>query len=234
MKRKIFVSIVVFLCFCIIFNGKAKSEIIEAIDTPTAKSIDFGSYSLSFRLYEEGSILSRLYYGIIMENLTLGISLDTENVVGTEDITLRRPYLYIKLPLFTGNMKWPALCVGFDEQGFGNYEDGEYQFAPMGFFLVLTKSGLFSGLNVSAGINAQYGVREYTQEDIDGFANFDFTLSPEFVIVGEGRNLNKKGYANFGAKYFLKPEVSFEIGVLNVGGEGDVQRILRANYEGVF
>jgi hypothetical protein len=225
--------VLIVLCGCAnaIF---AQEHIIDVIDTPTANSVEFGSFDLSFRLYDRGSILTRLFYGIIMKNLTLGLSFDAENVVGTGDIEPRRPYLYVKLPLYTGNSVWPGISLGFDEQGFGAYDEDEeqYRFRAMGFFLVLTKKGVVPGLNIGAGVNADYSGPD---EKIRGFVNTDFMIGPEFMILAEVKEIDEEGaYSNVGAKYLLSPDLNFEFSVLNIGGQGDAERILRVTYKGTF
>ncbi len=209
---------------------------VEIIDTPTAASVGFGSYDLSFRLYDEGSIMARLLYGIIMKDLTLGISFDAENVVGSGEVKAHRPYLYIKLPLYSGGYKLPAISVGFDEQGFGRYNDTDkhYQFNPMGFFMVMTKTDLGPGFNMGAGINADYSITKTNKERVKGFVNASFTLGPEVMLRTEVRDIyNWNSYVNAGVRYMLTPELHFDFSALNIGG-GDVERIIRISYSGCF
>ncbi|MDA3793345.1 MAG: hypothetical protein PF545_06835 [Elusimicrobia bacterium] len=210
---------------------------VEIIDTPTAESVGFGSYDLSFRLYDRGSIMARLLYGIIMKDLTLGLSFDAENVVGAGEVKAHRPYLYIKLPLYTGGYKWPAVSVGFDEQGLGRYDDTDkiYQFNPMGFFMVMTKTGMGPGLNMGAGINADYSITKTDDTGLKGFVNASYTLGPEFMMLAEVRDIYSwSSYVNAGARYMLTPELHFEFSALNIGGIGKVERIISVNYSGRF
>jgi hypothetical protein len=234
-------KVLVLLCIVAVFSyGRvlAQESNIEAIDTPTANSIDLGSYAFSVRLYEGGSILTRLYYGIIMEDLTLGLSFDTENLVGTESVSIRRPFLYIKLPLYSGDQKWPAISMGFDEQGLGRYDDdiNEYEIPPMGFFFVFTKLGIYPGLNFSAGMNANYSLVRDAEEKIMGFCSADFMIGPEFMLLAEVKEIQPwNSYVNAGAKYFLTPELNFEFSALDLNQRrGDMERIIRIVYTKVW
>lgn len=208
-------------------------HIVDVIDTPTASSVEFGSYDFSIRFYDGGSILTRLFYGIIMENLTLGLSFDAGNFVGTGTINPRRPYLYIKFPLYSGRGVLPKISLGFDEQGRGVYDEDseEYQFAPMGFFLSMTSMGLFPGLNVGGGVNSDYS---QDRDRIKGFLNADFTLGPEFMLLGELNSIGYDAYLNAGFRYMLSPDISFEFGVRNIGSGPEAERILRGSYSGRF
>lgn len=213
-------------------------KIIEIIDTPTANSIELGSYSFSTRLYGRGSILTRLFYGIIMKDLTLGLSFDAKGVIGTEDITAHRPYLYIKVPLYSGSQKWPVISLGFDEQGLGEFDDdtNEYRIPPIGFFLVFTKMGLTTGLNLSVGVNANYSLVENTEDKVLGFCSVDFMLGPEFMLITEVKEITAwDSYINAGARYLVNPELSFEFSGLNLGSRnGKPERILKVIYSKVW
>lgn len=234
--RKIILSIVfIVIGFC--NQAFCEQHVTEIIDTPTATSKELGSYAVSVRLYKEGSILTRLYYGIIVKNLTLGLSFDAENVIGSGSVEPRRPYLYIKLPLYLGSYTWPAISVGFDEQGFGKYNEDneEYEVPPVGFFLVFTKKALMTGLNVSFGINANYTFKEDTEEKIKGFCNADFMLGPEFMILAEVKEITMwNSYFNAGAKYLLNPQLDFEFSLLDLGGRSVLERIIKVTYTGEF
>jgi hypothetical protein len=158
-----------------------------------------------------------------MRNLTLGLSIDGENVVGTGTVKPRRPYLFIKLPLYSGDEFWPVLSMGFDEQGLGSYNDDtdEYEVNPMGFFIVATKLGLTTGLDVSAGLNANYSLIETEEKRILGFCNANYTIGPEFVVHGEVKEIAEwDSTVNLGAKYLLTPELP--------------ERIIRVTYTKVW
>ncbi|MBN2406245.1 MAG: hypothetical protein JXJ19_00980 [Elusimicrobia bacterium] len=236
-KIRIFAGII-FMVSLASVRVRAQEEIVDVIDTPTAASVELGSYAFSMRLYDQGSIMTRLYYGIIMNNLTLGLSFDAENVVGTGDINAHRPYLYIKFPLYTGDYTWPALSMGFDEQGLGVYNDetDQYPIPPLGFFFVATKKGLLSGLNLGSGLNANYSLIDDAEEKIQGFVNLDYTLGPEFMLLAELKEISSgnKPRFNGGAKYMLNPSLHFDFAVLNIGGSYTTERIVRVTYRGEF
>jgi len=225
------------ICAGILFSAVQASErpphIVDIIDTPTASSVEFGSYDFSIRFYDGGSVLARLFYGIIMDNLTLGLSFDAGNFVGTGTVDPRRPYLYVKFPLYSGSGLLPAISLGFDEQGRGAYDEdsSEYQFAPMGFFLAMTSMGIIPGLNLGGGINSDYSQES---EVLKGFINADFTLGPEFMLLGEINSIGYNAYANAGFRYLLTPDISFEFAVRNIGTGPEAERILMGSYRGRF
>ncbi|MGM0441905.1 MAG: hypothetical protein ACQEQC_05755 [Elusimicrobiota bacterium] len=235
-------KIVFVFAFCLLFLGiseesSASGDLVEVIDTPTANALDFESYRLSFRLYGEGSIMTRLFYGIVMEDLTLGLSFNTENIIGSRTPGIQRPYLYVKFPFYVTESSWPAISVGFDEQGYGNYIGSKkgYQFSPMGFYLVLTQRGVVPGLDISAGINSDYSLYEDAQEYVKGFANVSYMLGPEFVLLSEVKDIGQwEAQLNAGAKYILSQKLNFEFSVLNLAGPEKPERILKLNYSGDF
>ncbi len=230
-------KLIILAVFIVIFNSSAhSSQTVEVIDTPTAHAIDFETYDLSFRLYDQGSILTRLFYGMIIKNLTLGLSFDAEGVVGTGDVDIRRPYLYVKIPVYGGSRKWPAISVGFDEQGTGKYNEEEeaYQYPPTGFFLVMTQKYLAPGLDVSAGVSADYSSDGDKSEEVTGFVNSTFMLGPDFMLMAEGKAIGGDAYVNAGFRYNLEDFLSFDFGVTGIMNEDKEERILRVIYRGAF
>lgn len=230
--------LILFLLFALpaVSAAESQAHIIEVIDTPTVSLVDFGSYLISFRLYGQGSILYRLFFGTIMKNLTLGLSFDTENIISTGNIRLRRPSLYVKVPLYDGDYTWPAISTGFDEQGMGRYDDEAkgYQFLPMGLFLIFTKMDLEPGLNVGLGVNADYLLRRGPAK-IKGFVNADYTMSPKFMLLTEVKSIGSDAtYGNIAVKYMFNLDLHFEFAMLNMGGSGGIERILRITYKGMF
>ncbi len=211
-------------------------RLTELIDTPTANAVDFGSYILMFRLYGPGSVVGRLQYGIIMQNLTLGLSLNAENVVGHGDVNLRRPYLYAKIPFYSGDNFWPAVSFGFDEQGYGEYSKKDtYEYPPLGFFVVASKYGVLPGLNLNLGVNTNHGIPSADDQGVTGFTGIDFMLGPEFMALAEFKDIDKDGgKVNLGIKYLLSPELSFELNFIDLGGKSGPSRILKIMYRGYF
>lgn len=236
-KKLIIILIAGFLVLANARQSMGAGDLVETIDTPTANALDFETYRLSFRLYGEGSILTRLFYGIVMEDLTLGLSFDTENIIGSKVPGAQRPYLYVKFPLYVTESTWPAVSVGFDEQGFGKYLSNEegYQFSPMGFYIVFTQRGLVPGLDISGGVNSDYSLYEDAEEYIKGFASASYMVGPEFVLLSEVKDIHQwNAHLNAGAKYILSPNLNFEFSVLNIGGVDKPERILKFNYSGKF
>ena len=120
------------------------------------------------------------------------------------------------------------------ERILGVYDEDieEYQTPPMGFFLVLTKMGLTTGLNVSCGINANYSLVSNVEKKILGFCSADFMLGPEFMLLMEVKEIVAwDSYLNAGAKYLLTPELDFEFSVLDIGGRIETERIIKVTYK---
>ncbi len=234
--KKLTVLILSVWLLCQALPAHSSYRLTELIDTPTARSVDFGSYLLMFRLYGTGSVTGRLQYGIIMQNLTLGVSINAENMVGDSTIKLRRPYLYGKIPFYSGDHIWPAISIGFDEQGYGEFRsDDTYQYSPLGFFVAMSKYGIVPGLNLNFGVNTNHGISSAADQGVSGFTGIDFMLGPEFMLLAEGRDINEDGgQINLGAKYLLRPELSFELSFIDLAANPGPSRILKIVYSGDF
>jgi hypothetical protein len=71
-------------------------------------------------------VLVGLCFGVL-EHIDLGVNLDTENIIRNENIKLRPPRLFVKSCVFGGSQYFPAIGVGYDDQGYGEYRDSEYE-----------------------------------------------------------------------------------------------------------
>jgi len=97
--------------------GADVSPMVEVVDIPTADIIDPMTYSVNFRFYNAGGIASRLVIGPL-KRVNLGITFDTQGIIGSEDPHMVRPSVYFKLRAFDGTDVLPALALGYDNQGY--------------------------------------------------------------------------------------------------------------------
>ncbi|MGM0567690.1 MAG: hypothetical protein ACQESB_00565 [Elusimicrobiota bacterium] len=236
MTKKAFTLTFVFLAFLTVHAIGSDFKVTELINTPTAHAVDYGDFHLSFRLYNEGSVINRLQYGIIVENLALGLGVDAENIVGNGDVEIRRPALYVKIPVYSGDDVWPALSVGYDEQGYGGYTDEDkYKYPPMGFFASATRYGILAGLNFNFGLNSTQGMSSAYDRKTRGFAGLDYMIGPEVMAMAEVEDIpSSSAMLNAGFKYLMHTDLSFQLLFIDVLGGAELNRSLRVFYEGEF
>ncbi|MCK7528605.1 MAG: YjbH domain-containing protein [Ignavibacteriales bacterium] len=150
----------------------AKFEQRYLIDMPTAGVLSKGMVAFSTELLPYGTLIAKIDAGIL-ENFNLGISYGGSNIIGSGDINWYAfpPGLNLRLKLFNESKLMPAISIGFDTQGKGEYYDDEkrYDTKAPGIFAAVSKN--FSVL----GYLSLHGLVDYSileDNDGDNFINF--------------------------------------------------------------
>ncbi len=221
----------------VISSGLYAGEVLDLIDTPTPEIVEQGGYNVNFRFYSfetngennNNGLLLGLFFGVL-EHMNLGVNLDIENIIGNSSVKLRRPRLFVKFRIFSGTEYFPAIGVGYDDQGYGEYSHRKYEHREKGFFIVLCQENFIPRLEVSTGING-YDFDEFKVRGFIGlFSRFGENLIPmlEFDNLGGG----SENRINIGVRYFLTPSLNIEIDGKNIADEFD--RIFRIGYMSAF
>jgi len=241
MKKQCFLLMLLIGLIVIYFSGiysiLSAAEVVDLIDTPTPEITGQGGYNVNFRFYSmetdggsnKNGLLVGLFFGVL-EHMNLGVYLDTENIIGNNDIKLRRPRLFVKFRLFSGTVHLPAIGVGYDDQGYGEYEDGKYEQREKGFFIVLCKENFLPNLEVSVGVNGY----DFDRFRVRGFVSFFSKMYENVIPMLEFDNLGggRENRINVGIRYFITPSLNIEIDGRDIGHEFD--RIFRIGYMSAF
>jgi len=212
-------------------------EVVDLVDTPTPEIVEQGGYNVNFRFYSvqdqdgnsNGGLLAGLFFGVL-EHMNLGVYLDTINIIGNEDIKLRRPRLFVKFRIFKGSLRLPAIGAGYDDQGYGDYGDKKYEQREKGFFIVFCKESFFPGLEVSTGLNGY----DFEKFRVRGFIGLFSKLGDSLVPMLEFDNLGggKENRINMGIRYFITENLNVEIDGKDIADNFD--RIFRIGYMSAF
>jgi len=243
MKKKPFPLILlvglVITCLSGIYSVSSAAEVVDLIDTPTPQITEQGGYNVNFRFYslesKGGSNISGLLVGLffgVLEHMNLGVYLDTENMIGNDDIKLRRPRLFVKFYLFSGTEHLPAISVGYDDQGYGEYSDGKYEQRERGFFIVLCKENFLPNLEVCTGVNGY----DFDRFRVRGFISLFSKMYENIIPMLEFDNLGggKQNRINIGIRYFITPNLNVEIDGRDIAHSHGFDRIFRIGYMSAF
>jgi len=229
----------VITCLSGIYSVSSAAEVVDLIDTPTPQITEQGGYNVNFRFYSmedgEGSNISGLLAGLffgVLEHMNLGVYLDTENLIGNGDIKLRRPRLFVKFYLFSGTEHLPAISVGYDDQGYGEYNDGKYEQREKGFFIVLCKENFLPNLEVCTGVNGY----DFDRFRVRGFISLFSKMYENIIPMLEFDNLGggKQNRINIGIRYFITPNLNVEIDGRDIAHSHGFDRIFRIGYMSAF
>ena len=120
----------------------AKFEYRSLIDLPTAGILERGYVALTTDFMPEGTVIGKLEVGVF-NNMSFGISFGGSNIIGTGDVDwYNYPGVNFRVRLVDETTSWPAITLGFDSQGKGEYysDPGRYEIKSPGFFAAVAKN----------------------------------------------------------------------------------------------
>ncbi len=196
----------------------AKYEYRYLIDMPTAGVLNKGYVGVTTNVLPEGVLIERIEVGVF-DNVSFGISYGGSNVIGSGAPSwYKLPGVNFRIRLINESITLPAVTLGFDSQGKGEYFDstGRYAIKSPGFFGAASKNFNFLGyLSIHGTVN-------YSLESNDGddFLNlmigFEKTVGTSVSIIGE----YNFAFNDNSTKYFGKGNGYLNMGVRWVIGDG--------------
>lgn len=195
---------------------KAKFEYRSIIDMPTAGILEKGYVGVTNDVLPDGVVILKMEVGVF-DNISFGISYGGANIIGAGEIKwYKLPGVNIRFRLFDETVVTPAITMGFDSQGKGEYFDSTSRYAikSPGFYGAVSKNFAFLGyLSLHGSVN-------YSLETKDGDNFLDFkigfekTIGATFSIIGEYDFAfndnhpdnpfgNGNGYLNMGFRWAL-------------------------------
>ncbi len=207
---------------------------IEAVDIPTADVLDPATYATTFRFYNQGGIMSRLLVGPF-RRVNLGISFDTQRVIGSQDPHMIRPSVFFKLRFLDGNDYLPAMALGYENQGFLYQEDGkQFLHREKGLYLVGSHEILLPNLELHLGVN----MSDFDDTKVYGFFGATYKIIPSFALLAEYDNIRDLAYNRFnlGGRFWVTSFFNVDVAARNVGRSSakGAERIVSLNYVGNF
>jgi hypothetical protein len=217
MKRKI-TSLAIFFISTIVFaqgsgGTNAKYEERSLIDLPTAGVMTKGYSAVSMDVMPDGVVISKIEVGIY-DGFSFGISYGGSNIIGSGQVDwYKLPGIDVRARVMDETVLLPALTLGFDSQGKGEYYSDlqRYQIKSPGFFAAGSKNFEFLGYFSVHGVVNYTLEREDGDKDLNLGVGFEKTIGSKVSIVGEydfaindntGSALGKgNGYLNLGARW---------------------------------
>ena len=219
---------IVFLIFSFTFTvfgqgtagDKAKYEYRYIIDMPTAGIIEKGVVGVTTDFMPYGVLIQWIEAGVF-ENVSIGISYGGANFIGSGNVDWNNwPGITFRARLLNETVYLPAITVGFDAQGKGQYfkDDERYAIKSPGFFAAVSKNFEFLGY-LSLHGETNYSLEGNDDNYIDLRLGVEKTLGSSFSLVTEydfAFNDNNsgfgigRGYLNLGVRW--SPGPGFTVG----------------------
>ncbi len=198
------------------------------IDTPTAGTLDRGSYTVGLRLYPYGGVLGSISVGL-SARATFGVSFGGENIIGEGNVHWNpAPGVHVRYRIIDENIVLPAVTVGFNSQGYGAYlkDLKRYMVKSRGFFVVASKNYAFLG-DLSFHGGANYSLETHDGDsDLNFFAGVIKSLNPDLWFVAEydfAINDNEdnslgsgKGYLNAALRWIFAKQLYVQFSLKNI------------------
>jgi hypothetical protein len=153
---------------------------LYAIDSPTAGILGHGEYHVRGRIGPESSILLGARLGFF-GRVQVGASFGMQRVLERADVSVNDRVGFQVRVRILNEYTTPALAVGFDSQGLGEYDEGadRYERKSPGFYGVLSKNW-----SIPVGDISLHGGLSYSLEDRDGDDELNAFAAAEWILFG--------------------------------------------------
>lgn len=169
------------------------------VTIPTAGTLARGEYEVELLMQRGGGILGRLAVGF-SDRFTIGMSYGVSSFIGDDQIGLNRlmPEAQLKYRLYDETVSMPAITIGLDSQGRGNFwrqdigidsTSGEYSIKmarydvkAIGAYLVISKNwNILGNFGSHVGISKNFIEQDASDDDFNFFFGFDKEFSPSVI-----------------------------------------------------
>ena len=219
------IRIIVFffiIMFSVFVNGQDINQSISIIDCPTAGLLNRGSFMTGLNTYDNGGIMGLLEVGVT-NRIMFGISYGGTNIIGSGTVDWNPQVgVNIRYRLINEYLTFPAVSVGYDNQGKGAYIDSldRYSEKSKGLYLAVSKSFRFIGtFALHGGLNYSFE-RDDGDKDLNGYVGMEKSINEELGLFVEydlamndntGRSIGDgKGYLNAGLKWSMQNKFYLE------------------------
>lgn len=215
----------------------------DVIDTPSAFTMERGSYAIKVRAYDQGGMELKSYIAIF-DSLYLGGSFDIQHFIGKKTPEPNFPGVVAKVKFTDGWKEFPiSVAMGYDSfyvgsEGRRNEDDTDNELNRIiyGPYIAVTKPIYLMGDEQYVG----WGLRVPAQPYYDGndtsyYLSVDFPAGPVFRIKSEIERVYwnfsrpSQWLFNLGFQYIYMERVAVEFDMIFQYDE-NVNRVLRIGY----
>ena len=195
MKKQI---IVLLISVVHLVDGQEYPPPTDLISVPTAGTLMRGSFSMDMRIQDEGGLVLGLSAGIT-DRFQFGMSFGSPNLIGDENLEwYPRPEAKLKYLIFDENLSMPALALGLNTQGSGDFVDTlqRYEIKALGLYGAMSKNwkSPLGNIGLHTGLNYSFLETEDGDSDPNLFFGMDVEFNPEFSFLLEYNSaLNENG-----------------------------------------
>jgi hypothetical protein len=197
------------------------------VDLPTAGTLPRGAYQIGLRLYSGGGANGHTDIGL-SNRFMMGISYGGTQIISSEDPDWNpRIGFSLKFRLIDEMEYFPAIAVGFTDQGYGLFRTDwdRYTFKSRGFYAVASRGFYFYKWTSGWHFGVNYSMEKDGDDDSDVniFGGFDATFNYNLAFLleydagfnddrGETTDVSGKGrgYMNLSIKWLFAENLELE------------------------
>ncbi|MDX2129210.1 MAG: hypothetical protein SFU91_09270 [Chloroherpetonaceae bacterium] len=229
-------------------GSSATTEARYLYNMPTAGVLKRGTYAIEGWAHSEGGTILLASVGL-SNRFTFGISYGATNLIGSGNPKGNKyPGVMARYRLLDEEIAFPAITLGFESQGRGNWIGNRYERKAPGLFAVASKNfemlgfiTFHGGVSYSAlereddaSPNFFFGVEKTIGQEISIYGQFDAGLNDDTTpSFGNGR-----GFLDLGVRWFAGSGITIEVNFSNVLDNykniGAINRSIRLEYVGLF
>ena len=220
------------LLSCLLLPCAARALVSDTrlIDIPTAEAPPVHSLGINTRMFSAGGMLAYFDFGV-SSRFSIGISQTFEHLIGANDnnIKLLVPGLQAKFRFYDGNDAWPALAIGFDNQGFlYDHDAKKYTQTARGLYLGATKEVLTPGLIFNPGINLTVDGFEF--DKFAAFLSAAYSIGDIAAVIGEWDNIRSltTSRLNTGLRFYVVEKFHIDFALRNFNNR--TERVVQLKY----
>jgi len=217
------------------------------VSVPTAGTLPKGTFTSEFLLQKNGGILPKIEVGLT-NHFMIGMSYGMQKFIGDQQMSVNKTYpeVQIKYRAYEETTQWPAVVVGLDTQGRGEYHEfsddenvestliERYDRKALGAFIVASKNwNALGNLGFHIGLSKNLTENKDGDKDLDFFFGFDKELNRSFSLLLEydaAFNDNEyelndidqitfgkgKGFLNAGVRWAVTSNLMLELDYNNI------------------
>lgn len=214
------------------------------VDQPYAQVPGHGVFDVQLRFGPGGEILGFFNVGI-WDRLSVGVSYGASNLIGAGDPDFyKQPGAQIRVLALQEGIVAPALTLGFDNQGFGPFNDATERYLIMskGLYCQIGKSFGSGDFSFTPSIGANYSFEEDGHFDMFLGTNTLFGSSASLLLeyspnFSDPLDRNR-GYMNVGLRIIFYEQLFFEFDLRDLLNNSiydqNLNRTMKIGYEQAF
>ncbi|MCL2064402.1 MAG: hypothetical protein FWG98_08525 [Candidatus Cloacimonetes bacterium] len=161
---------------------------LNTVDSPTAGILSRGEAMIHLKAFQNNGIVVGADVGLF-DFMQFGLSAGGTNIIGNKEPDFNRVDYKIKIRIINETLTMPAIALGIDTQGHGEYYSSQrrYEIKSKGLYAVASKNASFLGL-LGADFGMNYSLDEMNQKNAkhyDIFFGLYKTIGNHVTVFGD-------------------------------------------------